>query len=51
MKVGSTVIHKSHPEYGKGKIKTIQSKFGTVLVKFEKLKAYTYHLSHTLGEE
>ena len=43
MKVGDTVKHKDCSKYGKGTIVSFQPKMATVLVRFEKLEACTYH--------
>ena len=51
MKVGDVVCHKKNPEYGKGKIVSFQHKQGTAMVKFENLKAYTYHITWVLKSE
>jgi len=51
MKVGDAVCHEKNPEYGAGKIVSFQHKQGTILVKFENLKAHTYHIAWDLKPE
>ena len=51
MNVGDIVVHPTHPEYGTGKVVSLQAKMGTVLVKFEKNDKYTYHLPWLLDKK
>jgi len=51
MQVGTKVVSEERPEWGTGKIVAVQSRYQTVLVKWNNVRECTYHIPWALKEK